>query len=52
MAADTLVRYVTGFAFLRFVDPMYENLGVEWATSLLGFSSIVLMLIPWCFWIW
>ena len=29
---------------------MYERLGVDWATSLLGFLSILFMLIPPLFW--
>jgi hypothetical protein len=52
MAANTLLRYIMGFAFPLFVGPMYKKLGVAWATSLLGFLSILLMLIPWCFWVW
>lgn len=52
MAANTLLRYSMGFAFPIFVDQMYSKLGIAWATSLLGFISIVLTLVPWCFWIW
>lgn len=52
MAANTLLRYSVGFAFPLFVDQMYSKLGVDWATSLLGFISIALTLVPWCFWIW
>jgi Major Facilitator Superfamily len=52
MAANTLLRYTIGFAFPLFVDQMYDKLGIGWATSLLGFISIALTLVPWCFWIW
>jgi hypothetical protein len=52
MAANGLLRYVMGSAFPLFAQQMYSALGVAWATSLLGFVSIVLTLIPWCFWIW
>lgn len=52
MAANTLLRYSMGFAFPLFVGQMYRTLGVEWATSLLGFVSTLLTLVPWCFWLW
>lgn len=28
---------------------MYETLGIAWATSLLGFLSLVMLPIPWVF---
>ncbi|RDI77046.1 hypothetical protein Vi05172_g12982 [Venturia inaequalis] len=52
MAANTLLRYTLGFAFPLFVNQMYKKLGIDWATSLLGFISVALTLVPWCFWIW
>jgi hypothetical protein len=31
---------------------VYDNLGIAWATSLLGFISIALLPIPWILFIW
>ena len=47
MAANGLLRYTFGAAFPLFTLQMYEKLGIDWATSLLGFITIVLMPIPW-----
>jgi MFS family permease len=52
MAANTLSRYVMGAAFPLFANQIYARLGADWGTSLLGFISCVLALIPWCFWKW
>ena len=52
MAANTMLRYVLGAAFPLFAVQMYENLGTDWATSLLAFISCVLAVIPWAFWKW
>ena len=47
MAANGLVRYVLGATFPLFTFQMYEKLGIDWATSLLGFIAIALMPVPW-----
>jgi hypothetical protein len=47
MAANGLLRYTFGAAFPLFTLQMYERLGTDWATSLLGFITIALMPIPW-----
>lgn len=47
--ASSLSRYLLSAAFPLFVTQMYEVLGVGWATSLLGFLSLVLAPIPWLF---
>lgn len=31
---------------------VYDNLGISWATSLLGFLSVALLPIPWILFIW
>ena len=31
---------------------VYDNLGIAWATSLLGFLSVALLPIPWILFIW
>ncbi|EUC50976.1 hypothetical protein COCMIDRAFT_80474 [Bipolaris oryzae ATCC 44560] len=47
MAANSLVRYLLGAALPLFTLQMYKGLGIEWATSLLGFVSIACIPIPW-----
>lgn len=48
--AMMLSRYILSAAFPLFVMQMFEALGVGWATSLLGFITVVMAPIPWCFW--
>jgi MFS transporter, DHA1 family, multidrug resistance protein len=40
MAANTIVRSFVAAAFPLFANQMYERLGVQWATSLLGFLCV------------
>jgi energy-converting hydrogenase Eha subunit G len=47
VAANGFLRYALGAVFPLFTLQMYRGLGVNWATSLLGFVTIVLMPIPW-----
>ena len=47
MAANGLLRYALGAVFPLFTLQMYQRLGINWATSLLGFITIALMPIPW-----
>lgn len=47
--ASSLSRYTLSAAFPLFVPQMYENLGVAWATSLLGFIALLMAPIPWVF---
>lgn len=49
IAANTLVRSLIGGSFPLFATQMYHNLGVNWASSLLGFLSIAMIPIPICF---
>ncbi|TAQ91174.1 hypothetical protein B7494_g544 [Chlorociboria aeruginascens] len=46
IAANTLVRSFMGAGFIMFASAMFHNLGVPWATSLLGFLSILLIPVP------
>lgn len=46
LAANGFLRYGFGAAFPLFTLQMYEAMGIGWATSLLGFVSLVLMLVP------
>ncbi|KAL4802482.1 major facilitator superfamily domain-containing protein [Aspergillus unguis] len=47
--ASSLTRYTLSTAFPLFVPQMYDALGVDWATSLLGFLAVVMAPIPWLF---
>jgi hypothetical protein len=47
LAANGLVRYCLGACFPLFTFQMYEKLGIDWATSLLGFCAVALMPVPW-----
>ncbi|KAJ5307496.1 Polyamine transporter 4 [Penicillium atrosanguineum] len=47
--ASSLSRYTLSAAFPLFVTQMYEGLGVGWATSVLGFTALIMAPIPWLF---
>lgn len=49
MAANGMVRYTMGAVFPLFTVQMYTRLGIGWATSLLGFLSILMLPIPFVF---
>ncbi|KAJ5893818.1 hypothetical protein N7495_005509 [Penicillium taxi] len=49
MSANSLARYLLAGAFPLFTIQMYTRLGVDWATSLLGFIAIALLPVPWLF---
>jgi hypothetical protein len=46
-AANGMLRYGLGGAFPLFTIQMYRKLGIDWATSLLGFVTVALLPIPW-----
>lgn len=46
-AANGMLRYVLGAVFPLFTVQMYKRLGIDWATSLLGFVTVALLPIPW-----
>ncbi|KAJ5585006.1 uncharacterized protein N7459_004806 [Penicillium hispanicum] len=46
IAANTLIRSTLGGAFPLFATQMYTNLGVDWASSVLGFITIAMIPIP------
>ena len=46
MASNGMVRSCFGVAFPLFATIMYQNLGVGWATSLLGFIAVAMIPIP------
>ena len=49
MAAASTTRSVCGAVLPLATKPMYDKLGIHWATSLLGFLSVGAALIPWFF---
>ncbi len=52
IAGNTLIRSLVGAGFPLFASAMYHNLGVPWATSLLGFLTAVMFPVPVLFFIY
>ena len=52
IAANTLIRSTLGGAFPLFAVQMYHKLGVDWASSLLGFITAAMVPIPIVFFIY
>lgn len=52
IAANTFLRSLAGGGFPLFATPMYNKLGVDWATSLLAFLCVALIPVPVGFYIW
>ncbi|KAF9698028.1 hypothetical protein EKO04_004127 [Ascochyta lentis] len=52
IAANGILRYFLGAVFPLFTVQMYSALGIGWATSLLGFLSMLMLPIPWVFYKW
>ncbi|EED23787.1 bicyclomycin resistance protein, putative [Talaromyces stipitatus ATCC 10500] len=52
VAANGLLRYIMAAAFPLFTIQMYEGLGHEWASSLLGFATLALLPVPWALYRW
>ncbi len=50
LAAKTCIRSFWGAAVVLFTDQMYDRLGYQWASSLLGFISLLCCGIPFLFW--
>ena len=51
IAANTFVRSFAGAGFPLFATGMFHNLGVAWATSLLGFLTLAMIPVPVLFYI-
>ncbi|KAK4663778.1 uncharacterized protein QC763_502920 [Podospora pseudopauciseta] len=47
LSANSLLRYAFGGAFPLFTVQLFSSLGTGWASSLLGFISVVLVPVPW-----
>ncbi|KAL9063863.1 MAG: hypothetical protein Q9161_009236 [Pseudevernia consocians] len=52
IAANTLVRSMAGAGFPLFATALYHTLGVNWATSLLGFLTVAFLPVPILFFIY
>lgn len=52
LAANGVLRYVVGGIFPLFAVQIYQRVGIEWASSLLGFITIALLPIPWALFKW
>lgn len=50
--ATSLARYTLATAFPLFTLQMYKGLDIGWATSLLGFCTVLMAPIPWVFFRW
>ena len=49
LAANAVLRSLSGASFPLFTRQLYEKLGTSWATSLLGFFTIAMAPLPWVF---
>lgn len=47
MAANGLARYISGAVFPLWTVQMYNGMGFQWASSLLGFVTLALLPVPW-----
>jgi hypothetical protein len=47
MAANGLLRYIMGAVFPLFSVQIFTALGYRWASSLLGFVTTAMLLVPW-----
>jgi len=52
IAANGLLRYALGGSSPLFAVQMYEQLGINWATTLLGLITVGLLPVPWLFFLW
>ncbi|KAF1843249.1 citrinin biosynthesis transporter CtnC [Cucurbitaria berberidis CBS 394.84] len=52
IAVNTFMRSIAGAFFPLFTHAMYRNLGVAWATSLLGFLCVAFLPVPILFYIY
>lgn len=49
LTINTFMRYAVSGAMIQASIPMYENMGVDWALTLLGAIAVVLALVPYVF---
>lgn len=49
VAANGILRYSLGAVFPLFTSQMYEALGIHWSGSVFAFVSLLMMPVPWIF---
>ncbi|KAI9037183.1 MFS transporter [Aspergillus affinis] len=49
LAANAVIRALFGAAFPLFTTPMYNNLGIHWASSISAFLAVACLPFPWVF---
>jgi MFS family permease len=49
VAANTILRSLAGALLPLAGPPLYQNLGLGWGNSLLGFISVAMLPVPWLF---
>ncbi|GJC83337.1 putative MFS-type transporter SPBC409.08 [Colletotrichum liriopes] len=52
LAAKTCIRSFWGAGVVLFTEQMYDRLGDQWASSLLGFLGLACCAIPFLFWVY
>ena len=52
VAANTFLRSVFAAAFPLFINPMYHKLGIPWASSVFAFFGVILIPIPYLFFVY
>jgi len=52
VAANTFLRSIFAAVFPLFVNPMFHHLGIDWASSLLGFVAVLMVPIPYLFYLY
>ena len=51
VAANTFLRSIFAASFPLFVNPMYHHLGIPWASSIFAFFAVLLIPIPYLFFV-
>lgn len=49
LGANNLLRYILASVFPLFTSQMYENIGIDWGSSVFAFISVACLPIPWLF---
>ncbi|KAJ5555715.1 hypothetical protein N7535_008148 [Penicillium sp. DV-2018c] len=49
LAGNAVIRALFGAAFPLFTTPMYQNLGIHWASSISAFLALACLPFPWIF---
>ena len=52
IAANTFLRSVFALAFPLFISPMYHKIGIDWGTSVFAFFALLLIPIPYVFYLY